>query len=78
MMKRPKVFVRYYSRALNMEVKGKGIRVTAVCPGWVDTELLIKEINGKRVKFSGIVTLPSVVSRALKDGERVCRSDPFM
>ena len=43
-----KVFVRYYSRALNMELKGKGISVTAVCPGWVDTELLMKEINGKR------------------------------
>ena len=27
-----KVFVRYYSRALNQELKRTGISVTAVCP----------------------------------------------
>lgn len=65
-----KVFVRYYSRGLNMELKGKGISVTAVCPGWVDTELLMKEINGKRVKFPGVVSPSAVVKQALRDGER--------
>lgn len=65
-----KVFVRYYSRALNMEVKEKGVSVTAVCPGWVDTELLMREINGKKVKFPGVVPPAAVVKKALKDGER--------
>lgn len=30
-----KSFVRNYSRALNVELKEKGIYVTAVCPGWI-------------------------------------------
>ena len=48
-----KVFERSYSRALNVELAGTGIISVAVCPGWIDTELLQKEINGKKVKFPG-------------------------
>lgn len=65
-----KVFLRNYSRALNVELRGSGISVTAVCPGWVDTELLPREINGKRVKYPGMVSARSVVTRALKDAEK--------
>ena len=35
-----KAFVRNYTRALNVELKEKGIRATAVCPGWMKTGLL--------------------------------------
>lgn len=65
-----KVFVRSYSRSLNVELKKKGITVTAVCPGWVDTELLMKEINGKPVKFAGIVTADRVARVALRDAKK--------
>ena len=65
-----KAFERNYSRALNVELEGTGITVTAVCPGWVDTELLPKEINGEKVKYPGIVTAEKVVRTALKDAER--------
>lgn len=65
-----KAFERNYSRALNVELKGTGITVTAVCPGWVDTELLPKEINGKKVKYPGMVTAEKVVRTALKDAEK--------
>lgn len=34
-----KAFVRNYSRALNVELKQRGITVTAVCPGWMHTAL---------------------------------------
>lgn len=64
-----KVFVRSYSRSLNVELKGTGITVTAVCPGWVDTELLMKEINGVPVKFPGIVSAERVARVALKDAK---------
>lgn len=65
-----KAFERNYSRALNVELDGTGITVTVVCPGWVDTELLPKELNGRKVKYPGIVTAEKVVRTALKDAER--------
>lgn len=64
-----KAFLRSYSRALNVELESLGITATAVCPSWVDTELLLKEINGKKVKFPGIVTAKQVAEKALKDAK---------
>lgn len=34
-----KAFVRNYTRALNVELKDRGITATAVCPGWIKTHL---------------------------------------
>ena len=65
-----KVFLRSYSRALNVELEGTGITVTAVCPSWVDTELLPKEMNGRKVRFPGMVTADRVVKQAIKDAKR--------
>lgn len=64
-----KAFERNYSRALNVETKKSGITVTAVCPGWVDTELLTKKINGKEVRFPGMVKADKVVAKAFKDAD---------
>ena len=65
-----KAFERNYSRALNVELKGTGITIIAVCPGWIDTELLQKEINGKTVRFPGIVSAKRVVKQAIRDAKR--------
>ena len=65
-----KAFERSYSRALNVELKGTGITSVAVCPGWIDTEMLQKEINGKKVRFPGLVTTERVVGQAIKDAKR--------
>jgi short-subunit dehydrogenase len=65
-----KVFERSYSRALNMELKATGITATAVCPGWVDTELLPKEVNGKPFRFPGIVSAERVAVQALEDSKK--------
>lgn len=65
-----KAFVRSYSRALHVELKHAGITVTAVCPGWVDTPLLPKEINGKKIHYPGITMPETVVKKALKDVKR--------
>ena len=65
-----KAFERSYSRALNVELEGTGITSIAVCPSWVDTELLQKEINGKKVKFPGLVTAKRVVTQAIKDAKK--------
>ncbi|MDF2843428.1 MAG: short-chain dehydrogenase/reductase [Herbinix sp.] len=65
-----KAFERSYSRALNAELKGTGITATAVCPSWVDTDLLLKEMNGRKIKFPGIVSPDRVAVQALKDAKR--------
>lgn len=65
-----KAFERNYSRALNAELEETGIKSVAVCPGWIDTELLQKEINGKKVKFPGLVTPDRVVTQAIKDAKK--------
>lgn len=65
-----KAFERSYSRALNAELKPFGITVTAICPSWVDTAMLPKEINGKKVRFPGIVPPEKVVKKALKDAKK--------
>lgn len=65
-----KAFERNYSRALNREVEEKGITVTAVCPSWVDTELLLREVNGRSIRFPGLVAPEKVVTQALRDAKR--------
>lgn len=65
-----KAFERSYSRALNVELKPYGITVTAACPSWIDTEMLTKEVNGKKVKFSGLVSPLKVAKAAIKDAKK--------
>ena len=65
-----KVFARNYSRSLNIELMGTGITSSAVCPSWVDTDLLQREVNGKPTKFPGIVSAERVATKALKDAKK--------
>lgn len=65
-----KAFERSYSRALNAELRPSGITVTAVCPSWVDTDMLSKEIDGKKVHFPGLVPPEKVVQKALEDAKK--------
>ncbi len=65
-----KAFERSYSRALGAELKALGITVTAVCPSWVDTDLLTREVNGRRVAFPGLVQPGEVAAKALRDARK--------
>ncbi|MGN0537032.1 MAG: SDR family NAD(P)-dependent oxidoreductase [Acutalibacteraceae bacterium] len=65
-----KAFEYSYSRALNMELKSVGITVTSVNPSWVDTNMLEKEMNGKKVKFHGIVSPEMVAEKGIKDAKK--------
>lgn len=68
-----KAFVRNYSRALNVELREKGISVTAVCPGWVKTNLYARADMGApkaTCNFAGMVAPDKVAFRALKDARR--------
>lgn len=65
-----KVFVLNYSRALNVELKPRGITVTTLCPGWVDTEFFATATNTKNpnavTKYTFMQTPQRVVAQGLK------------
>lgn len=69
-----KVFVRHYSRALNVELKDKGITVTAVCPGWMKTALYDRGTVGGAAKtvtrFVHMKSPAVVAAKALRDADR--------
>lgn len=65
-----KAFLRTFSRALNVELKDRGITVTCVCPGWVDTGMLPKEKDGRKIKYTGMISAKKVVSTALRDARK--------
>lgn len=64
-----KAFVLSFSRALNAELKNDGIRVMAVCPGWVKTEFFDRAVVDDSVikYYNKFFTSEQVVKRALSD-----------
>ncbi len=65
-----KAFVLSYSRSLDRELRDRGIRVCAVCPGWVRTEFFdrAKTKNEKAVTYYNKVwESEDVVNSALRD-----------
>lgn len=65
-----KVFLKNLSRALNVELKPRKIPVTAVCPGWIDTDMLPREAGGKKIKYTGMISAKKVVEKALSDNRK--------
>ena len=65
-----KVFLKNLSRAVGAELRERGITVTCVCPGWVDTDMLPKEKDGKKIRYPGMISAGLVVEKALKDSAR--------
>ncbi len=66
-----KAFLLHFSRALNVELKYKGISVTAVCPFWTKTEFFDRAVNKEKkevvIKYSVIYDSQKVVAKAIKD-----------
>ena len=66
-----KAFVLSFSRSLNVELKSRGIRVMAICPGWVKTEFFDRAVTDDTVKYyARYYTAEQVVTRAIKDMKR--------
>ncbi|MBR1757468.1 MAG: SDR family NAD(P)-dependent oxidoreductase [Lachnospiraceae bacterium] len=69
-----KAFVLYFSRALNREVKDKGIRVMAVCPFWTKTEFFDRAVNTEEApvvkKYIAMYDPKDIVERAWRDLKR--------
>lgn len=64
-----KAFVLSYSRALNRELKPRGIKVIAVCPGWVKTEFFdrARTTSGSAVTYFNILySAEDVVKTAIR------------
>lgn len=67
-----KAFALSFSRALNVELKKKGIRVLGVCPFWTKTEFFDRAVSDSSVitYYSRYTTSEEVVTRAIKDMKR--------
>lgn len=67
-----KAFALSFSRALNVELKNKGIHVLAVCPGWVKTEFFNRAVTDKNVitYYNRFFESEDVVKKAIKDMDR--------
>lgn len=65
-----KTFVLNYSRGLSVELKPRGITVTALCPGWVDTDFFATATDTKNpkavTKYTFMQTPQRVASQGLK------------
>ncbi len=66
-----KSFVLSYSRALNQELKYRGIKVLAVCPFWTRTNFFDRAVGeGKKelvINYVAMYEPQDIVRRALKD-----------
>jgi len=74
-----KSYVTSFSRALAMELYYDGIRVTAVCPGPVNTEFQVNATDGKSTEFTGFRKLlaadPDKLSKA---SIRACKAGRYL
>ena len=63
-----KAYVLSFSRALGKEVEKRGIRVMAVCPGWITTEFFEHAVHDDTIKYYNRFYPPEqVIAKALKD-----------
>lgn len=69
-----KAFLLRYARSLRWELRGTGIWVTAVCPGWIKTEFMAvaKDTkNGQTVCHFPFATTPEHVASCALRGSRL-------
>lgn len=65
-----KAFVLSYTRALNVELRGRGIKCMAVCPGWVETEFFDRAktaCTDAVTYYNHVYSAKDVVKTAMKD-----------
>jgi len=63
-----KAFVLSFTRALNVELKKRGIKCIAICPGWVKTEFFDRAVKDDTIKYyNKFFTSEEVVTRAIYD-----------
>lgn len=63
-----KSYLLSFTRSLNVELPD--VQCTAVCPGWVDTQMLPGRTGGGKARYPGMVSPAKVVKVALRDARR--------
>lgn len=63
-----KAYVLNFSRALGVELRDRGIKIMAVCPGWIQTEFFSHAIHDDTINyFNRYYSAKQVIDKALKD-----------
>lgn len=63
-----KAYVLSFSRALGRELKGRGVHVLCVCPGWIRTEFFNRAVHDDTITYYDRWYTPEqVVEQAMKD-----------
>ena len=63
-----KAYVLSFSRALSQELKPRGVRVMAVCPGWIKTEFFDHAVTDDTICYYNRFYPPEpVIEQALRD-----------
>ena len=63
-----KAYVLSFSRALGRELKAQGIRVMAICPGWITTEFFQHAVHDDTIRYYNRFYPPEqVVAKAIRD-----------
>ena len=63
-----KAYVLSFTRAINKELEERGIKIIAVCPGWVKTEFFDRAVTDDTIKYyNRFFTSEEVVRRAVYD-----------
>ena len=63
-----KAYVLSFSRALGKELEKQGIRVMAVCPGWITTEFFEHAVHDDTIRYYNRFYPPEqVIAKALRD-----------
>lgn len=66
-----KAYVLSFSRALGKELEKQGIRVMAVCPGWITTEFFEHAVHDDTIKYYNRFYPPEqVIAKAIKDMQK--------
>ena len=63
-----KAYVLSFSRAIGRELKGRGIHVMCVCPGWIKTEFMDRAVHDNTITYyDRWYTAREVIDRAMRD-----------
>lgn len=66
-----KSFVLSFSRAINKELKARGIRIIAVCPGWTKTAFFDRAMKDDTIKrYDKFYTAEGVADSAIRDMDK--------